>query len=44
VVNVEVVIAIVADFAILPLNCPAGNTGEAAELTFCGGGRLAHWR
>jgi hypothetical protein len=37
---VAVVSAFVANFAILPLNCTAGNRGEAAELTFFVGGNF----
>jgi hypothetical protein len=39
--NIAVVTAFCADFAILPLKWLAGHSADAAELTFCAGGRLA---
>ena len=40
VLNVAVVVAIAAEIAILPPNCPADAREEGAELTFCVGGTL----
>jgi hypothetical protein len=44
VVNVAVVTAFAAHFALLPPNCLAGGSADATELTFCVGGRLAQIR
>ena len=44
VTDIAVVTGFVAEFAILPLNCPAASEGETTELTFMAGGKLGGCR